>query len=365
MQAVLPELTQDEQSHTDRLRQRICEVIDQDGPITCARYMEMALYEPGLGYYKCGTQKFARDGDFVTAPELSPLFAQCLARRCQLLWQEYCPAILEIGAGSGMLAAEMMSAFDQQGCIPERYFILELSAELAERQQDLIQQRWPQYFDRFVWLDSWPQTKFNGVVIANELFDAMPVHRFKIEDGIKEFYVTHSAGELKWQLAKPSSAALVDQLNNYQINFSEGYTSEINCLLASWFEGLSASLDKAALIFVDYGYEREVYYHPERHMGTMMCHLKHRAHDDALLFPGIQDITTHVDFTLVSEVARNCGLDVTNFTTQAQFLLDNGITDIVAQVTDPQLQTIYTQQLKQLILPGCMGEAFKVIELTV
>lgn len=364
MQVTLPELTCDEQQHSDQLRKLICDEIDRSGPITCARYMEMALYQPGLGYYKCGTQKFARAGDFVTAPELSPLFAACLARRCQFLWQQYNPAILEIGAGSGMLAADIMAACVQQNCVPEQYVILELSATLVERQQALIRERWPQYFERFVWLDSWPQTPFSGVVIANELFDAMPVHKFKINNGIKEYYVTHQQGQLAWQLGEPSTPALVEQLVCYGINFAEGYTSEVNCMMDAWFKGLADSLDGAALIFIDYGYERDLYYHPERHMGTLMCHIKHRAHEDPLRFPGIQDITTHVDFTLIAEAAKNYGFNVTNFETQAQFLMHNGITDIVAQITDPQQQIISAQQLKQLVLPDAMGEAFKVIELS-
>ncbi len=363
MQATLPTLTRDEHQHCERLRKLICDEIDRNGPITCARYIEMALYQPGLGYYKCGTQKFARAGDFITAPELSPLFAACLVQRCQALWQQYKPAILEIGAGSGILAAEIIAVCAQQNCVPAQYVILELSAELASRQQVLIQQRWPQYFERFVWLDRWPQTPFNGVVIANELFDAMPVHKFKIDNDIKEYYVTHHEGQLAWQLGDPSTPTLVAQLNSYDIDFAEGYTSEVNCMLGAWFKGLAGSLGKAALVFIDYGYERDLYYHPERHMGTLMCHFKHRAHEDPLLFPGIQDITTHVDFTLISEAAKNSGFNVTNFETQAQFLMQNGITDIVAQITDPQQQLILAQQLKQLVLPDAMGEAFKVIQL--
>ena len=198
-------------------------------------------------------------------------------------------------------------------------------------------------------------------MIANELFDAMPVHRFMIQDGIQEYYVTHNKGELKWQLAE-ASTLLTNQLASYAIDFAEGYTSEINLLIRPWFNSLAQSLNQAHLIFIDYGYKREAYYHPERSMGTLMCHVQHQAHDNPLLSPGLQDITAHVDFTLVAESALANGLELASFKTQAQFLIDAGITDLLSAETDVQQQMAYASQIKHLLLPGQMGEAFKVIE---
>ncbi len=349
--------------HSNRLHKLICSEIDENGPITFARYMQMALYQPGLGYYRCGTQKFGAQGDFITAPELSPLFAGALAKRCaHLLGDEYTD-VFEIGAGSGVLALELMRALEQCQCLPNQYYILELSSELIQRQQQLIQQNIPHLYERFIWLDTWPQQKFKGVVIANELFDAMPVHRFVYQDGLKEYYVTHAKGQLQWHIDQPSTKQLIKQLDRYAIPFADGYSSEINLIIPAWMHSLCECLEHAHMIFIDYGYKREVYYHAERSMGTLMCHLKHRAHDDPLCFPGIQDITAHVDFTLLLESAVESGCRLVDFTTQAQYLLAQGITDLLALEEDPLKQMRLAQQVKQLMMPNQMGEAFKVLEL--
>lgn len=351
------------QQHSERLRDLICQEIDAVGPITLARYMEMALYQPGLGYYRCGTQKFGAEGDFITAPEWSPLFARCLAKRCAALLAMDYENIFEIGAGSGVLALELMRSLERHQQLPKHYFILELSSELVQRQQQLIQAHLPHLYERFVWLNTWPAQKFNGVIIANELFDAMPVHRFIYQNGLKEYYVTHDHGTLKWAIGQPSTPRLAEQLSDYGIAFAEQYSSEINLIIPSWMRALCESVSCAHMIFVDYGYKREVYYHPERSMGTLMCHLKHRAHDDPLIYPGVQDITTHVDFTLLAQAAVACGCDVVGFNTQAQYLLLNGIADLVSAEQDPNKQAVLAQQVKQLVMPNQMGEAFKVLEL--
>ncbi|PHQ81416.1 MAG: SAM-dependent methyltransferase [Coxiella sp. (in: Bacteria)] len=354
----LPTPSDSELAHSAQLQQLICNEIDANGPMTLARYMEMALYQPGLGYYRSGSQKFGVGGDFITAPELSSLFARCLAKRCCDVFDTVGQAIFEIGAGSGALACDMMREFESRGQLPECYVILELSAELAQRQRDLVQTQLPHLSDRFEWLQAWPEQPFNGVVIANELFDAMPVHRFIMKESLQECFVTHDNGQLRWQVSAPSTDRLGAQLNAYDMTFAAGYDSEINLLIYPWFEGLASAIGKAHFIFIDYGYKREALYHPERSMGTLMCHLQHQAHDDPLMYPGIQDITTHVDFTLLAEAAIKQGFDVIDLSTQAQFLMAQGVTELASGQQE-------IQQLKQLLLPGQMGESFKVLELCV
>lgn len=347
---------------SDPLRRIICNDIDHHGPMTFARYMEMALYHPALGYYRSPTPKFGMPGDFITAPISSPLFSRCLARYCIPLFKKTESIVLEIGAGSGALLVDFLLELERLKSLPERYYILELSGYLRGCQRALIETRIPHLLDRIEWLQQWPVSPVSGVVIANELFDAMPVHRFVIRDSIQEYYVTHDKGQLQWHVGSPSSALLVEQLTGYDIEFPEGYSSEINLLITPWMHSLSSALKTSHLIFIDYGYKREAYYHPERSMGTLMCHFRHRAHDNPLIYPGIQDITAHVDFTLVAEAAIKSGFELASFKTQAQFLMDAGITELLSEETDLNRQIAYASQVKQLLLPGQMGEAFKVIE---
>jgi SAM-dependent MidA family methyltransferase len=263
--------------------------------------------------------------------------------------------LLEIGAGSGVLAVELLLELERLSMLPEHYMILELSGVLIERQREIIQLRIPHLLNRITWLSQWPTTPFQGVVIANELFDAMPVHRFKMESSIREYYVTHDQTQFQWLLGDPSEG-LLQQLQSYDIKFERGYTSEINLLIKPWLRGLRDAMGLTHLIFIDYGYKREAYYHPERSMGTLMCHYQHQAIDDPLIRVGFQDITAHVDFTLIAEAALDLGFELESFRTQAQFLMDAGITTLLSDNA--------SLEAKQLLLPGCMGEAFKVIELS-
>lgn len=362
MSSKLPTPSDAALAHSHELQKLICDTIDSDGAISFARYMEMALYQPGLGYYRCGTQKFGAEGDFITAPELSPLFAGCLAKRCAFHLAQGYQNLWEIGAGSGILAVELMQALEKQRQLPKSYFILELSSELKQRQQQLVREHIPHLFDRFVWLQDWP-TDFDGVIVANELFDAMPVHYFMYQGGYKEFYVTHHDGELGWHIDEPSTPRLAKQLASYNITFADEYRSEVNLLLPQWMRSLCDSVRQAQMIFIDYGYKREAYYHPQRSMGTLMCHLQHHAHDQLLRYPGIQDITAHVDFTLLAESAVACGAQVVSFNSQSQYLMLQGITELVSEEQDPQRQIKLAQHVKQLVMPNQMGESFKVIEL--
>lgn len=350
------------QLESSKLVSLITNEIQTSGPMTFARYMELALYAPGLGYYSAGAQKFGASGDFVTAPEISPLFSHCLAKQCQQVLDLLGTGnILELGAGSGIMAADILLELEQLNCLPQYYYILELSADLKQRQQQLLQQKVPQLFNRIIWLDSLDNLKLRGIILANEVLDAMPVHKFKIENGIQEFYVNYNNNELIWKLSTPSQL-LKEYIKNLGIELANGYESEINLILSAWIKTLSGVLQRGVIFCIDYGFPRQEYYHPDRGMGTLMCHYQHRAHDNPLTLVGLQDITAHVDFTAVARAAEDADLDVSGYTTQANFLLSCGITDI-APTMDTIQQFNLSQQLKKLLLPSEMGELFKVIAL--
>lgn len=342
----------------------LCQRIDVEGPLTFAEYMNAALYEPGQGYYRAGFTKFGREGDFVTAPELSPLFAQCVAESCRSVLSAIGGNILEVGAGSGRLAADLLKALAAVDCLPAQYYILELSAELKARQQATLKKSVPALADRVVWLSSWPAAPFDGVVIANEVLDAMPVHQFVYDGEFQERYVTHQRGELQWLVAPPKEATLTAQLKQYDLDLPVGYQSEVSLLIAPWIAGLSACLRQGVTLLFDYGYPRHEYYHPQRNCGTVMCHHRHHAHPDPLIHPGEQDITAFVDFTLVAKAASANALDVLGFTHQAGYLMNCGIASMAATQSGNDIaQFEMAQQLKQLMLPTQMGEAFKVMAL--
>ncbi len=363
-------------AHSQRLAGLIhSEIAAAGGQINFARYMELALYAPGLGYYSAGAQKFGEQGDFITAPELSPLFARCLARQCQeILCELQQGDILEAGAGSGILAADLLSELQRLACLPEHYFILELSAELRVRQEKLLREKVPELFDRIVWLERLPPHGFRGVVIANELLDAMPVHRFQIEDqGARELYVASEKNKFVWRMDSLSEPALRQRIQTIASMLQEqdellqaGYQSEINLAAEAWLASIAALLETGVVLIIDYGFPQREYYHPDRSMGTLMCHYRHRAHGDPLILPGLQDITSHVDFTALAEAGCGAGLDLSGYTTQGHFLLGCGLTEIAENIAAPDMrQHLETaQQIKKLTLPSEMGELFKVIAFT-
>ena len=364
----LPQPDADAQAHSDTLQAVIREAIEQaGGHIGFDRYMELALYAPGLGYYSAGNQKFGEAGDFVTAPELSPLFSRSLARQCAEILAVIPQAeILEFGAGSGIMAATILRELGQLDCLPERYLILELSSELRARQQQTLGQHCPQLAERIVWLDSLPAEGFRGVILANEVLDAMPVQRFCIDydephelrvgwDG-KGFYLAEAAPD----------AALFTRLEGLrrQYELPNTYCSEINLYAEQWIASLAEILQQGVVLLIDYGFPQAQYYHAQRSDGTLLCHYRHRAHHDALILPGLQDITAHVDFTAVAEAALKAGLAVRGYTTQASFLLANGITELLAEAGDDlRDQLTLSNQIKRLTMPGEMGESFKVMAL--
>lgn len=368
----LPALSPDESAHSERLVHRIQDAIEAAGGwISFERYMEMALYEPGLGYYSAGATKLGSEGDFVTAPEISPLFSRCLANQCAEVLQTVSGGhILELGAGSGVMAADVLGELDRQGQIPARYLILEVSADLRERQRVLLQKRVPHLLDRIEWLDRLPE-EFRGVLLANEVLDALPVQRFRVRGlQVNQLGVTWQLGQLDWSEvhAEPALEAVVREIEfNRGEPFADGYTSEINLRLTSWIAGIAASMREGVALFIDYGLPRRQYYAAGRSEGTMLCHFRHRFHDDPLINVGVQDIGAWVDFTAVAEAAVAAGMGVAGYTTQAHFLIGSGIEKFLAPDEDGELaaRLQLARQAMLLTLPGEMGERFKVIGLIV
>jgi SAM-dependent MidA family methyltransferase len=339
------------------------------GSIPFSRYMELCLYTPGLGYYSAGQRKFGPGGDFVTAPEISVLFGRCLANSCKEVLESLQGGdILEFGAGSGQLAIDLLGELERQACLPGRYLILERSAELRQRQQQLIQNKLPQLLDRVIWIDALPTAGFRGVVLANEVLDAMAVERFQWDGKAANlFHVSCEGDGFQWLLQESQDdvTAAVESLVS-MCQLQPGYISEANILLPAWLQSVAAVLEQGVMLLLDYGYARHEYYHPQRSSGTLMCHYRQRAHDDPFLWPGLQDLTAHVDFTAVAEAALAADLEVTGYTTQTYFLLDCGLDDLLQQAgpTDSTHYIQLAQQAKTLILPGEMGERFKCIGLT-
>ncbi len=365
----LPQPDKVARQHSQKLQDKIIQtaMASRNGAIDFAHFMNMALYEPGLGYYSAGTHKFGEQGDFITAPEISPLFAQTLANPVANVLQQMDQGnIIEFGAGSGILAVNILRALEALNQLPEQYFIVELSASLQQRQQQLIQQQIPHLQHKVCWLNQLPAEKINAAVIANEVLDAMPVQRFVINNNQIQQLFINSKLELQ---ALPASDDLIHAVqhieNELHYQFPDGYSSEINFFIQPWLQSIGDSLNQAAIFLIDYGYHRAEYYSPERHMGTLMCYFQHRSHDNPLWYPGLQDITAFIDFTAVAEAAVQTGFDVDGYTSQANFLLASGLGEIVERQFSDNIQTqlALSQQVKSLTLPSEMGERFKVMAL--
>ena len=365
-------LSPDEQDHLEKVEAYLSkQIAEAGGMLPFDLFMESALYAPGLGYYVAGSRKFGSSGDFVTAPEISPFFSRCLAAQCaQVLNQLSSGSVLEVGAGSGVMAAELLLELERLGALPERYLMLELSPDLQQRQQHLLAERVPEFMDRIFWLTSFPDPGFQGVVLGNELLDAMPVHLFRSGDsGLEELFVTRQQDKFVSSWREAENPALVNELMRIQKqcgSFAAGYRSEVNLRLKPWMKALGDCVQRGAVILVDYGYTRREYYHPDRTTGTLICHFRHHAHDDPLKLTGMQDITANVDFTAVAEAGLAAGFKLSGYTTQANFLLGCGLDKILLESeTGEGFDYIKALQgIKQLTLPSEMGERFKVIGLT-
>lgn len=339
------------------------EIGNAGGWIDFARYMERALYAPGLGYYTGGAAKFGGEGDFVTAPELSPLFATTLARQVWQVLTQVPGDVLELGAGSGRLAADLLIALDDLGGLPARYCILEPSAELRARQQGTIAQLSPRLARHVEWVERLPDA-LCGLVLANEVLDALPVHLIVwSEAGILERGVAWSGTGLAFEDRPVSDAKLLGEAR--RIGAPVPYLSEIGVVAPALVRSLAERLERGALLFVDYGFGEAEYYHPQRTRGTLMCHYRHRAHDDAFFLPGLQDITCHVNFSAVAHAAVEAGLALLGYTTQANFLVNLGITELLARTPAEQGQRYLplAAQAQRLLGTSEMGELFKTIAL--
>lgn len=340
-------------------------VVEAGGWLGFDRYMDMALYEPGLGYYASAGAKFGSAGDFVTAPEISPLFGQCLARQLGEVLAAHPGEVLELGPGSGRLAADLLLALDAQGTLPRRYLLLELSARLRARQRDALCARVPHLMDRVQWLDRLPDT-ITGVVLANEVLDAVPVHLVAWhEDGAHERGVAMAGEGFAWEDRPIAFAPLSNAVAALHPPPPAPYVSEVALRARALVASLAERLSLGLLLFVDYGFGRAEFYHPQRSTGTLMCHHRHRAHADPFHLPGLCDITAHVDFTAMAEAAVDAGADLLGYTTQGRFLVNCGITSLL-EAADPAHAAGYlplAAQAQRLLSPAEMGELFKVLAL--
>jgi len=347
--------------HSQFLKQYIVEQIDSaGGAISFEKFMQLVLYAPNLGYYSADLRKFGETGDFITAPELSPLFSQCLAHQCIQLFEN--TDILEFGAGTGEMALGILNELQRLNKLPEHYYILEISETLKQCQQEKLQS----FKEIVVWLEHLPE-QFEGVILANEVLDAMPVRRFYIDEHkeIKEWVVIFKENKFEWIL-QPADEILKETVRNLNQNFPANYSSEINLFLNPWIQSLGEMLKKGAILLIDYGFPRREYYHPQRDQGTLMCHYRHYAHSDPLLYVGLQDITAHVDFTAITKAAQQAGLDLIGYTSQGDFLLQGGLLNLITNFEELPMQERlkFAQQIKQLTLPHEMGELFKIIGLS-
>lgn len=365
-----PPLTYEMQAHSEAVKAHIYKEIQKAGGcISFARFMELSLYAPGLGYYASGSHKLGKTGDFVTAPEISPLFGKCVAQQfVQILETIPNSDILEIGAGAGTFAKDVLLELTKLDILPTRYYILEISADLRQRQQELLKISCPQFFPHIIWLDRLPEA-FHGIIFANEVLDALPFHCFQIENNqVKERWVTFNESECEftWRTISPPTAELNDQVQPLlqQYTLPNGYHSEINLLLSSWIKTLANILQQGVMIFFDYGYGQREYYHPERTSGTMRCYFQHRCHDNPFMFYGLQDITAHVNFTSVIKNALDANLELAGYTTQSAFLLATGIAQFTEALPSTMQQYQQNQAMKLLMLPSEMGTLIKTIALT-
>ena len=361
--------------HSCAVKNMICsEITMAGGWIPFTRYMELAIYSPGMGYYCSGTTKFGCAGDFVTAPEISSLFGRAIAQQATQIIEsvgEDIGDILEFGAGTGKLALDILLELENLKRLPQHYFILEVSGELQEQQNKLFEKFAPHLLSRIQWLENLP-TKFNGLILANEVLDAMPVHLVVWRDNsLFERGVVWSGKKLEWSdrlLVEGELFKIAQETiprSSFNNNNIDTYISEINLSVRGFIRSLANILQKGAIVLIDYGFGRNEYYHYQRSRGTLMCHYRHHAHDDPFYFPGLQDITSHVDFTAITDVAIGEGLELLGYASQAQFLINCGITEILAQIPVENRGDYLpmANQVQKLVSPAEMGELFKVIAL--
>lgn len=356
--------------HAGRLQDLIRERIRAAGGwLPFSQFMELALYSPGLGYYSAGSVKLGAGGDFVTAPEVSALFGACVARQCAEVLSVTGGDVLEFGAGTGRLAAVVLRELDTHASLPRRYRILEVSADLRERQRATLERLPAALRRRVEWLDRLPEEPMRGVLLANEVLDALPFERIVVRDGsVQALGVSLDGSGAFVASERNADAMLASQarrwLESLPHALPHGYVTELSPRMPAWIRSASECLELGVALLFDYGLPAAQLYHPQRTQGTLRCHVRHTAHDDPFVNVGLQDITAWVDFTAVAQAAVNEGLDMLGFTTQAAFLLGTGIESLVAD-PDADLRTRVARsgEAQRLLLPGQMGEAFKAIAL--
>jgi len=358
--AHLPAPPADALAHSQQLRARLSERIRASGGwIPFSSYMQSALYEPGLGYYVAGARKFGEAGDFVTAPEISPHFARCVAVQAAEVLRAG-GDILELGPGTGALAAELFASLEESGCRPGRYRMLEVSPDLRERQRSLLARRHPEFLHRFEWVDQVPNAH-RGFIVANEVLDTVPCERVgRVGGELIEWGVTETRAGFGWAarvVTDPERAAKIAGL----LPGDGDYVTECNPGAEGLVRSIAESLAEGLALWVDYGYAAAEYYHPQRRLGTLRCHYRHRPHDDPFHLPGLEDITAHVDFSAMAQAAASVGAEVLGFATQAQFLLSCGLAERIGRRSDSFDQARETAAIQRLVGPGAMGESFKVL----
>jgi len=313
------------------------EIAAHEGWLSFARFMELALYAPGLGYYSAGLDKFGAGGDFVTAPEMSALFGQAIANQAAQVLRLTGGNILEVGAGSGKLALDLILELERLGQLPQRYCILELSADLRLRQQQRIERDAPHLLPRFAWLDTLPR-RFTGLVLGNEVLDAMPVHLVTWHNGqIFERGVSLQEGRFVWCERPLTGGELLHQAQALApagfVSGAAAYTSEISLAAQGFMRSLGQMLEQGLILMLDYGFGASEYYHPQRSSGTLMCHYRHQAHADPFFLPGLQDLTAHVDFSAMARAATEAGMTLAGYASQANFLINCGLTELLARTS--------------------------------
>lgn len=360
----LPPPSPEAAAHSHEFAERIANAIAEEGGwIPFSRFMELALYAPGFGYYSAGSRKIGVEGDFVTAPEISPMFARCLAMQVRQVLDRTGGDVLELGPGTGILAADLFAELKAQGAAPSRYRLLEVSPELRERQRACIAGRHPGDLDRFEWIERLPE-RIDGVVIANEVLDVVPcalVHRADAQ--ILERGVVVTEAGFGWEDMALPDGELKRRANAVIPPGDYEYLTEVNLAAEALVRSVAAALGRGLAIFVDYGFAQKEYYHPQRSMGTLRCHYRHRFHNDPFFLPGLQDITAHVDFTAMALAAQAADAEVMGYTTQAHFLISCGLAVLVSD-GDPSMtlsRLKATSAVHRLINPSEMGEVFKVL----
>ncbi|HUQ27752.1 MAG TPA: SAM-dependent methyltransferase [Usitatibacter sp.] len=364
--STLPPPPQEAVAHSQNLAEHIARAIAAEGDwISFSRFMELALYAPALGYYAAGARKFGEHGDYVTSPEISPMFAKCIALQAGQVLQKVGGDVLELGPGSGVMAADLFEGLKEQGTLPDRYLLLEVSPDLRERQRDLLEKRFGLHeMERFVWIDRLPE-KIRGFVVANEVLDVVPCSLVHRKDGgeILERGVIVSDAGFAFDDEPMREGELRRRVESAFPPGDYDYVSEVNFAAEALVRTIAASLEAGLAVFIDYGFPEREFYHPQRSMGTLRAHYRHRVHNDPFFMPGLQDITAHVDFSAMARAAESGGAEVVGFTTQAYFLISCGLAVLVS-AGDPTATLSRlkgTSAVHRLINPAEMGELFKVL----